>query len=63
MLMFLKDPIQKVPKWTKMSNFFQNAQNYGFLSFDFWFLNRGKKATINYCSCECKHNKMTKLKN
>ena len=30
-----------------MSNFFQNMQNHGFWSFDFWFLFRGKKADVN----------------
>ena len=38
-----------------MSNVFQNAQNDGFWNFDFWFLSRGKKATVNYCLYECKH--------
>ena len=28
--------------------FFQNAQNHDFLNFDFQFLSRGKKATVNY---------------
>ena len=29
-------------------------QNHGFWNFDFWFLSRGKKATVNYCLYEWK---------
>ena len=45
-----------------MSNFFQNAQNHGFWNFNFWFLSRGKNATINYYLNECKHIIMKKIK-
>ena len=43
-----------------MSIFFQIAQNHGFWSFDFWFLSRGKKATVICCLYECKHIIMSK---
>ena len=33
--------------------FFQKVQNHVFWNFDFWFLPSGKKATLNYCLCEC----------
>ena len=46
-----------------MSHFFQKAQNHGFWNFDFWFLSRGKKETVNYCLYECKHIIMKNWKN
>ena len=49
-------------KYTKMSNFLQNAQNHGFCNFNFWFLSRGKNATINYYLNESKHVIMKKIK-
>ena len=38
-----------------MRHVFQKAQNDGFWNFDFWFLSRGKKGTVNYCLYEFKH--------
>ena len=46
-----------------MSIIFQNVQNHGFWNFDFWFLSRGKKVSVNYCVYECKHIIMKRWKN
>ena len=59
--MFLKKSL-KDAKVYKNEQFLQNAQNHGFCNFNFWFLSRGKNATINYYLNECKHAIMKKIK-